>query len=259
MVNERIDSLEHLVEDLRKKHPRLVLLVGDNHDSAESSKLFARISHGADVGFFEQVGNPNHSLGTIATKEKLHAKAEELRRASTDPLTQAFIEAQCAPRYAVYVDSGEGSEEYWQARIAYRKVEDTCLPCDHPERKKAVEAYEQSKTNRLATANPFIAHTIANHLETYYSNGKPFLAALQIGSAHLGDLSEYGVTDVKADIKKTLQQQGYTVVTLDICPVPAKGRQRQGQYSITPDFDMHGIDYTIEVIDNMRRDAQRHH
>lgn len=258
MAEPRLDSVEHLIADLRKAHPRLVLLVGEHHDSIETRRLYCGIAKNADVGFFEATNSLGLRTGTPADTETIRRKMAE-RAHSQNAINTLKDQTLLAPRHAIFVDEPiEAKKGLSLAEKALNRLEKDRVPADSQIAQSVAEIAQYRAIERVRRSNPIMADTIANHLDEYYPGNTPFFASLLVGSGHLRDLDTHGLEHTPSDLRHALQARGFTTVSLDIEPcAPAMSTQKPGTYLLEKECTRSGIDYTISVIDPATRHARR--
>lgn len=259
MQHERVDSISHLIEDLRQQYPRLVLLVGEQHDSAETRKLFSHLAKNADVGFFEIPNETRTPTGQPITPEYL-AQRRTIRTpdAASHAANQAYCDMLAHMPAAFRVDMPRRTRGHFAAAMeADKRLHADGVPHTDPVRKAVQDIVIDRSITRLEDSNPFMANCIANHLDANYSENKPFFAVALVGSAHLTATSHYGLSGTPADLGHYLRQRGYHSVAIDITPHPRLNpRNKPGDHFIIPEYIKDNVDFSIEVIDPACRHAR---
>lgn len=257
-MTPRLDTIAHLMEDLRRQHPRLVLLVGEQHDSIESRKLFKQLADGADIGFFEARRDPRDALGTECARGSLDAQ-RVLKKAEGNHQLAAFIDAMLTPQVAVVVDSHEhrGANIGLSYRALDRLLSDGAPP--HSRIRKAVEDIHRTRVlDRVERSNAAMTDIIARQLAVRFPGNTPFFATFMVGNGHLLGLDRLNLEGTKSDIPHTLKQKGYHVVTLNIEPIrPLLPRQRPGQYVLAQELGRKDMDFSLSVIDAKAQGSER--
>ncbi|NBO18610.1 MAG: hypothetical protein EBV03_05160 [Proteobacteria bacterium] len=254
---ERVDSIEHLIEDLRRNNPRLLLIIGERHDSIETRKLFKRLGKGADVGFFESsnlTGSPTGEEDDRAHRQQQLAKA----KAGGEAMDIVRNETMLVPNKAVFVDEKDtGEDSIRLSQAAVRRMEKD--NATHSKQYEWVKTIHHDRIlNRLESSNPVIANTIANHLDTHFPGNTPFFATLLIGNGHFRDLDKLGLEGTNSDLLQGLRKRGYRPVTIDVEPEPRiQPKDAPGKHFIIPEYIKNGVDFSLHVIDPGARHAQR--
>ncbi len=263
MKHERTDTIEHLVADLRKNHPRLVLLIGERHDSVETRKLYKTMAKDADVGFFE---SPNRSKNPTGDPDDRGMRAQKLaemrkRRLWRKPTEQQIVttETMLVPKHAVFVDeiSNHGQKLLLTTR-AIERLEDNHVPASDPLMKSIRDIHTGRAIDRVASSNKVMGKTIADHLDANFPGDTPFFATFLVGNGHLRDLDTLNLESTESDISHTLNQRGYHTVALDIKPFPKiTPLQKPGDYLIIPEYAKIGVDFSIGIVDPQAKKSLR--
>ncbi len=263
MNKERTDTLEHLVADLRKQHPRLVLIVGERHASEETRKHFTEMARQADVGFFEQKNYTDDPQGeTMAGKHlDAHITLREMPRAplkpgrypadlNRSPTDKAFAEALRAPKTTVFVDPEIPTPSIETARDAVIRLYHDNTYHANPTYTAVRKIFHERQLDRLETSNNAMATAMANHLDAKFPGETPFFATLLVGDAHVSKLDKIGLANTEHDMKHVLTQRGYPTLVINFEPTRRIGpMDKAGKYHIAADFFSHGVDYTVQVTD----------
>lgn len=252
-MQPRTTNIEHLITDLRKQHPRLIVVVGEQHDSLHTRKLLKKILKGADAGFYETPNTDGSPAGRLYTHEEVQQRISSKRHRRSSPAHRELTEAMLLPKTNVFVDANDPPERREALLNLFKEVErleDRGYGIEHEKFRTALEKLTIARRERLHTSNTAMGKTIGEYMKTNVSPKAPFFGVLLVGSAHLSDLETFGLEKTEADLRHTLAETGCKIVTIGITPHPQYGpRMRPGDYLIGTDLIKPELDYTINIID----------
>ncbi|MBY0408015.1 MAG: hypothetical protein K2Q01_10010 [Rickettsiales bacterium] len=244
-------NLYQLMKDLRDKHPRLVVLFGENHISEESKTIANRVLDDANVGFFEAATDMFGEHNTL-TRDRARQLVEGLRAKAMPEEQMQVYERLAIPETAVFVD--ETLAKRYKAELpgkAMDRLDRDNVPDGDPVKVAVNNIWLDRIDNRLMSSNKVMAKNMADYLDKTYPGDTPFFAVGVVGRSHLQPGS-FREKNAEYDMKAALQKRGYTVVTVDMVPVPefTHPYSKALGYLLADDQPADPtINYTVEVQD----------
>lgn len=252
MPRVRTDTLPHLIEDLRRDHPRLVVIFGERHDCNEGHKLFSQVSQNADVGFFEVANIENHPTGYVASKEDIRGIIDKMRE--NDPTNHriAAFESMLAPRQSVMVDIDNDhpvNRRVTLASEAAMRLSDDNVPMSDPVMSSVAVILAHRKAARVDVSNEAMGGHMRDYIAQHFGNNTPFFGVALVGNEHLKSVHRRGMQGKANDLAHVLRQQGCHVVTIDLVPEKAIEDDKPGDHMVIPTTHSPGIDYRVDIVD----------
>lgn len=157
MAHIRTDTLDHLVEDLQRDNPRLILIFGENHGCLEGRELFTRVARKANVAFFERPNASGDPTGHHMNPHDLRTRLESML-SMPDPAPSVKREVQeirmmLAPQNAVLVDQQTPeAKRMWLATKAMDRLHDDRVPHTDPLFRAVDIVHDAAWRNRIPQA-----------------------------------------------------------------------------------------------------------
>jgi|GEM_PF-5387567 len=238
-------DLGKLIADLRKDHPRLVVLLGEEHHSLETSYLATSLLGQSDVGFFEQPSDVTPLTQAQAAEQMRHHEKNTARNKQDDQ-RMGFVMKVAATRNRVHIDeAGSKRNEVLLARAELEQMLESGVPHNNDEAREKVSRLKKMIVDRAHSSNTHMATEMIAYLDKAFPDQTPFLAVGIVGSEHL-QTKKYGNTN----LKKCLTDAGYHTITIDVSlaskPDPT---QQSGDYTIHRGSSEPSIDYTLAMVD----------
>ncbi|MBY0406835.1 MAG: hypothetical protein K2Q01_04030 [Rickettsiales bacterium] len=245
-------SLEDFLRDLRRENPRLVVLVGEAHNSVIGRRLTHQILQGSQLGLWEQPNKTGNPMGSIYSRQHFQ---ERLREEGDELHTEQWrqnLRNMTVPPYTVQVDTPDRQEGHRaeKAKKLMRQMRRDGIPAHDETYRRVKGVYLANMQQRLEKSNEVMAETMVKRLDHMFPDPrKRFYAVGVLGAGHLRYVHDMGLSGTPSDIKHTLEAAGYTVVALDLKPQRIeKTTYHKGGYQINPS-EIPGIDYQIDYFD----------
>ncbi len=246
-----------LIGELKQSHPKLVLMIGEVHESDETRKLVRELMGQADIGFHEMPPEVLHPAYNGQLNQRMALKLLEQLRAHPDATKNDVdtMELLAASKESVCMDLAYGkSGNLTLASNAMHRLWNDGVDANDPVFEAVHTITTERAIERIKTSNLPMAHVMDAHLQGY-ADRERYLAVANVGGAHLVD--PYIIAECHGhDMKKTLQDKGYDVVTINIEPTAKKSpRARDGDVEIGQGSN--GSDYDVSIVDSRYFERQR--